>query len=519
MSNECGQVAQVSLSPLAPQVCVFVSRLYVLGSPDALNFTILLVTNVHLSVPAGVQLTRQQRSTSVDTRNHCQTFQTCHFYSHCIESKFPCGSEGFMISYAKERCHVINKLRAYGVGKPARNWARDSETCFQDKLEKLLEKYPTHRNPDPQTCLAWEEDAIKEMNACYTEGPLKDQLFGLPDRDVQKMIQLFRVGGDYYNATVDTGLLSIVGSMRPDLTASLQSDSTSSMLNRIILCVQARKYPDGLGEDYIDPTPDEIVDIVSSQLDQHRPESFFYAGPDQFEDFETPSGLCFNHSIDVNAHTNDYHLVTWFTPNANRRVIGKTSIMYNREIVANALVFELTSTRNNSIHRREVTRCGDGIRQVSESCDYASNYPSCTIDCRVRSGHDCTIGKLEPSACWMEVCGDGRKTLGEDCDDGNNNDGDGCNRVCKLDSTSNYKCTTAYNGTSECAALPVEMPQQGHAKLIAQESSVIVDHSSSLSGESNQRTVESAASGCRAIRHSMLWWVLGLLSVCILTLR
>ena len=219
-------------------------------------------------VPAGVHhLPRQQRSITTDSRPHCQTKGSCHFYSRCLESEVPCGEDGFTISYAKERCHVISKLRG-SVGRMARTWARSTETCFQKKLVTLLDRYQTKRHPDPQTCLAWEQDAIAEMNSCYTEGNLKERLFQLPKEDIIKMVELFRVGGAYYNATVDTGLVKALE--HTNLTASLQSSASTSIPNRVILCISAKKYDNGiLGKSFIDPTPEEIIDV--RQLQTRRP--------------------------------------------------------------------------------------------------------------------------------------------------------------------------------------------------------------------------------------------------------
>ncbi len=473
-----------------------------------------------MCVVAGVQLPRVQRSVRTDSRPHCQTQGICHFYTHCLETEFPCGKDGFVISYARERCRVINRLRASRVSYMSRMWARGTEFCFQEKLLALLSKYP-QRNPDPQTCLAWEQDAIAELNSCYSQENLKKELLQLPEKDVTKIIELFRVGGTYYNATVDTGLIKVYGDKAPGLTVSLQSTATTSTQNRIILCILASKYPNQ-GEDY-DLTPEEIIDVVSYKLDINGRRNFHYAGPDQFDDLDTPSGLCFNRSNDLNAHTNDYHLVTWFLPTGStRNVIGNTPIMYTTpRISINAIVFELTSTDTNVHYMREQTRCGDGIRQVSEECDFGSNYPSCTIECRVREGHDCTTEKLTPSTCWMEECGDGLRTLAEECDDGNMIDGDGCSASCKIEHTT-HTCTDHYNSTSDCTMRAVvQVPLQVPAKLLTSRSTGKVSakqSSSSASGETIKRTVEPASSGCRGIRYS-LWWLAGLLFLTVLTLR
>ena len=67
--------------------------------------------------------------------------------------------------------------------------------------------------------------------------------------------------------------------------------------------------------------------------------------------------------------------------------------------------------------------CGDGIVSGPEQCDDGNNKDGdgCSADCR-KEGED--------------VCGDGIVTAGEECDDGNTVDGDGCSATCKKESTS-----------------------------------------------------------------------------------
>jgi cysteine-rich repeat protein len=66
---------------------------------------------------------------------------------------------------------------------------------------------------------------------------------------------------------------------------------------------------------------------------------------------------------------------------------------------------------------REGPRCGDGVVQMSrEQCDDGVNdggYGECAMGCR-----------LGPR------CGDGTVNGGEQCDDGNGQNGDGCTTTC-----------------------------------------------------------------------------------------
>ena len=61
--------------------------------------------------------------------------------------------------------------------------------------------------------------------------------------------------------------------------------------------------------------------------------------------------------------------------------------------------------------------CGNKVIEIGEQCDG-------TLNCK----SDCTFFKLKGNAC-----GDGDKTAGEECDDGNLVNGDGCNSFCKVE--------------------------------------------------------------------------------------
>lgn len=77
--------------------------------------------------------------------------------------------------------------------------------------------------------------------------------------------------------------------------------------------------------------------------------------------------------------------------------------------------------------------CGDAllIKVLGEECDdgNAANGDGCSATCKVEEGFNCAG---TPTVCFT-VCGDGIVTAAEKCDDGNNNGGDGCSGVCKVE--------------------------------------------------------------------------------------
>ena len=78
--------------------------------------------------------------------------------------------------------------------------------------------------------------------------------------------------------------------------------------------------------------------------------------------------------------------------------------------------------------------CGDGFIDPGEDCDddNVGDNDGCDGDCEVEPGWNC-VG--EPSTCTMGTseCGDGAIANGEDCDDDNTANGDGCDADCDIE--------------------------------------------------------------------------------------
>jgi len=94
--------------------------------------------------------------------------------------------------------------------------------------------------------------------------------------------------------------------------------------------------------------------------------------------------------------------------------------------------------------------CGDYITNGEEECDNGSaNGQACSPGCESTCSYctnDCTTATLTGDSCGggggggggvTRYCGDGllTKSIGEECDDGNKVDGDGCSSTCKTEET------------------------------------------------------------------------------------
>jgi cysteine-rich repeat protein len=107
--------------------------------------------------------------------------------------------------------------------------------------------------------------------------------------------------------------------------------------------------------------------------------------------------------------------------------------------------------------------CGDGTRAGDEECDDGNNDDDdgCNAVCvRERCGdgveqsneqcddRNASGGDGCSSACRLERCGDRQLDAGEECDDGNTTTGDGCSESCELESVGCGNGTKS--GTEEC---------------------------------------------------------------------
>jgi cysteine-rich repeat protein len=98
-----------------------------------------------------------------------------------------------------------------------------------------------------------------------------------------------------------------------------------------------------------------------------------------------------------------------------------------------------------------IVSCGNGHIDPGEECDDGNivDHDGCTADCRIESfcgnsivepGEECDDGNYEDEdgcsrSCFVEFgCGNGVLEVGEECDDDNIDSGDGCNGECIIES-------------------------------------------------------------------------------------
>jgi cysteine-rich repeat protein len=79
--------------------------------------------------------------------------------------------------------------------------------------------------------------------------------------------------------------------------------------------------------------------------------------------------------------------------------------------------------------------CGNGRFDPGEECDDGNtvNGDGCSSQCVVECSFKCQCHPWDPPCVHVHVCGDADQTLDEECDDGNTLSGDGCSDSCHLE--------------------------------------------------------------------------------------
>ena len=129
-------------------------------------------------------------------------------------------------------------------------------------------------------------------------------------------------------------------------------------------------------------------------------------------------------------------------------VLGASNLPYQRQ----ALIFNMTASPFDP--RCEIgssceTVCGDGFVGLNEACDDGNqdDKDGCSKSCIVEAGFTC-FG--ERSSVCTSQCGDGVVSSHEVCDDGNTANDDGCSALCRVED--GYICFNRGDEASDCAA-------------------------------------------------------------------
>jgi len=414
-------------------------------------FDSLLVT-VHI-------VDKRVPTSNVNSRELCrQTMDSCQFYSHCMESLFPCGSMGFALSYAQKRCESIRRLHSSCEGcstciqdTGVLNWAKATEDCLRRRLYLLTGEFHNSTS-DPPTCLHLERKAIAELNACYQDTrpglcpALETSDAPTLQQDLSRVVNAFSVSGDYYSRIAEPGVArAIENCSHPNSSVVAGSLISRHLPRRVLLCVNVTRYNRNHPTTAVKMSPDQLRQDIASHLSQPL-EELVYSGLDSDRSCSSSTPP---KELPVVLEDQEWHFLTLFAP-PNASLLNETIANFSHGPSGYSVYFEYES-------QREPTLCGDGLRQAGELCDYSGTaFSSCDFSCSPRPSIECSVERLQPSSCWSELCGDGCRTSSEECDDSNTHSNDGCSADCRIETP--YECTNIYNRTSECRVKPSKEP-------------------------------------------------------------
>eukprot|EP00347_Sterkiella_histriomuscorum_P020690 403336851 len=96
--------------------------------------------------------------------------------------------------------------------------------------------------------------------------------------------------------------------------------------------------------------------------------------------------------------------------------------------------------------------CGNGKKYLAlgEECDDGNleDDDGCSSTCTIEPDTKCTTVEGALSVCVPLICGNGKSNTGEQCDDSNQIDGDGCSSTCLAEA--GYDCSAFFSCTPAC---------------------------------------------------------------------
>jgi hypothetical protein len=129
--------------------------------------------------------------------------QTCSFYSDCMESKVPCGPNGYALSYGLKFCHKFSSTLE-SFSPRGQRWIWDTMNCLQKTLVPSLENCKNN-------CSILQKAAFASHPRCY----VKSGVCELPAFDWVTIVSV--VGKDLLNEEGFVQALKTVPHCVPDI--------------------------------------------------------------------------------------------------------------------------------------------------------------------------------------------------------------------------------------------------------------------------------------------------------------
>ncbi len=322
-----------------------------------------------------------------ESRSSCyHTFATSNFYDHCIEQIFPCDQEGFALKYAKKRAEILEG--ELEIAPELRQYFEKTEICFQEKFRALVESRKTVY-PSDESCLALETEAVALLNGCYKQPELCSLVAESDHSEIHAIVKAFRIGTLYHNDTlVNMGLPNaILESCSSNHTELAKSLTTSEMPVRVLIC--AFSYDTITFKTAFNDTG--YIEQLSQALNRSA-DNFTAFGGDSTTHWCTRVPVQTTHKI-----------FAWFADPQDPLLSQGHEHLFNGEgsFMSNPATYFLQFVETWQ-DRREHSQCGDGIRQIGETCDPKNNIGNgCLLNCSVHRDYSCSTDTLSPSVCEL----------------------------------------------------------------------------------------------------------------------
>ena len=375
----------------------------------------------------------------------------CAFYRDCVESILPCGPLGLANGYAKPRCDQLALLRNPWVANCPKciqnpailDWVESVEVCFQSELWDLAKNQKTDQSPDPPDCLSFEKDGLDILEQCYSSDAICQLMnnvsFDVLESDLKAVLNAVIVDS-YYESIVMQQFRSFLTSCNHSQASTL-ADKIAPQTESMVLCASLLQVGATLA------LPENLTQALAEKLNQSSTD-FKVATYDPLT-----SANCQHKDVPAaQVDGIEYYLVYWtLSAGANKNALTLCQEVGACFIVSTELslliYFEYKGLTTSS--------CGNGLLEAGETCDLfvfngREDY-GCDEQCRVIQGYECTTQHLQQSSCSKTVCGDGRRTSDEQCDEGAGS------KACHEDRCTieeGYTCEVPYNATSHCTKCP-----------------------------------------------------------------
>lgn len=212
---------------------------------------------------------------------------------------------GFILEHAYARCDALANLQSNVDMDGILTWIIGVENCNIMSLDHVYMQHAAEEvTRDPVTCLRLEKKILEKVNECYSNNApqlcqlLGDSVNATELQDLNRLVSTINVGGEYYTATVNSGIPKLVRQCGHSETAD--SLYIGRPTYRLIFCMWANSA---------NVTAEDYVQFLSRHLNDSE-SNFQYGGTSMHR--TCAASIPPSTQLNTCTGTYDFHVVTWF---------------------------------------------------------------------------------------------------------------------------------------------------------------------------------------------------------------